>query len=312
MDHRLASDELVLRKNLPTLGIGRRELAKAEKGRELVKIRRGVWVAKRPLSVRERHQQDVRAALAGRADGAVVSHLSAAAFHGLPLPSKLDTVWLTRPGRRGGGHHRSGIQVVRAPLQVSEWGWQEDLKVTTMDRTTIDIARNESFVMGVMVADAALRGGCTPGQLRAALERARRWPGMAKARQVVDFADARSESPYESWMRVLLSELDLGELTPQLVINDEHGNFVARVDAALEDRKVAFEYDGEAKYDELLQPGQRPQDAFRAEKERDRKLNRLGWWTCHYSKLDVHDRSRFRRVTFEALENARKLQGSGR
>lgn len=104
--------------------------------------------------------------------------------------------------------------------------------VTTMDRTTIDIARNESFVMGVMVADAAMGGGCTPGQLRPALERARRWPGMAKARQVVDFADVRSESPYESWMRVLLSELDLGELTPQLVINDEHGKFVARVDGA--------------------------------------------------------------------------------
>lgn len=307
MDLTLAKDQLLLRRDLTRLGIGRAELKQAQAHSKLTRVRRGVWAPSVPPNQRDAYQQQVRAALLTLGDDVVISHQSAAAFLGLPIHRAKGQVWFTRSGH-GGGHRRGNVHVIRSPLDDSEWSWQQDLRITDSARTTIDVARTQPFETGVMVADQALRQGCTRAQLQAALDRAARWPGMSRARLVVDFADSRSESPYESWMRVLLDELNLGPLVLQRQIHDGDGQFVARVDAALEELKLAFEYDGEGKYCELLEPGLQPVDAFRAEKERDASLNRLGWWVCHFSKLDVHDRSRFRRVAYEGVENARRLQ----
>jgi hypothetical protein len=67
--------------------------------------------------------------------------------------------------------------------------------------------------------------------------------GTRRARRGVGLADGRAESPPESSLRVLprLAGLTPG---PQYVVRDAEGRFVARVDLAFPEQRVAVEYDG--------------------------------------------------------------------
>jgi hypothetical protein len=68
-----------------------------------------------------------------------------------------------------------------------------------------------------------------------------------------------SESPQESRLRVILIGDGLPAPTPNLVIVDDAGQFLARCDLGYEEWKVAVEYDGIVHADEI----QRAADATR-------------------------------------------------
>ena len=95
----------------------------------------------------------------------------------------------------------------------------------------------------------------------------------------MELADPRAESQPESRLRVLLA---LAGLFPavQYTVRDDSGDFVARVDLAFVDQRVAIEYDG-------VWHGERRQFA------RDRRrLNRLvaaGWTVLHVTAEDLRD-----------------------
>jgi hypothetical protein len=63
-------------------------------------------------------------------------------------------------------------------------------------------------------------------------------------RRVAALADPRAESPPESLVRVLLTLGGLPRPVPQYVILDQGGRFVARVDLAWPEVRLAGEYDG--------------------------------------------------------------------
>lgn len=296
------------RKQLLALGWTDATIPRAEADGKLVRLRRGAWVTQLPSNARELHVAAAEAARKAAKDGTVLSHWSAAALWGLPLPDGgAPEIYLTRDGK-GGGLVKSDAHLVKAPLNRDEWCLKDGIPVTNLTRTVNDVARMAPFIDGVMVADALLRMKLPPHLLKDANLRARRWPGNAKARRVLDFADGRAESPYESKCRVRLAEIGLSGFVPQCIVTDARGDEIGRIDLALAGIKLGLEYDGEGKYDELAAPGQRPQDVFRCEKERDTNLRQEGWWMQHLTKPDVKDLARFRRVVMAAHAAATRNQ----
>lgn len=147
----------------------------------------------------------VASVLAVAKPGAVGSHRSAANIHGLDLlgrqPSRATEV--TRPPGLGSGTGRPGVRVHVAALPDKHVMVRSGVRVTSVARTVVDLARTSEFRAGVVAADSALRRKRTSkDELRAVIADCRRWPGIRRAGQVVEFSDGRSESALESISRV--------------------------------------------------------------------------------------------------------------
>src|SRR6202008_2733777 len=81
-----------------------------------------------------------------------------------------------------------GCVVHRGPLD----GWStrvSGIAVTKLERTIVDLARDRTFVEGVVVADHALRRGISADALGTTMHRLRGTPGQQKGRRVLDLAD---------------------------------------------------------------------------------------------------------------------------
>jgi len=201
---------------------------------------------------------------------AVFTHLTAAELRGW---------WLPAPGPRPvhlavgeGDRHpqRRGLAVTRL-VDPPEIEVVEGVRVATAAETLLAAARDLGVLDLVALADSALRAGdCTFDHLHAAVAGRRR--GAPRLRAVIPLLDARSESPWESILRVLLRAADLG-VEPQHVVRD--GNrFVARADLWLVGTRRIYEYDGEVHRDLA---------AHRSDLSRDRRLSEAGWQRYGYT-----------------------------
>lgn len=160
--------------------------------------------------------------VAARAQGGVVSHLSAAILHGfdvLALPAKPQ---ITVPR----GQHRR-----QSPVSC-ELHWADDVpsdgRCTGKLRTILDCARTLPFAEGLTIADSALRlGAADRSQLMVAAAELR-GPGSLRARRVAAAADGRAESPLESALRAILIEAGITGFEPQVAVRDR--TFSARID----------------------------------------------------------------------------------
>lgn len=145
---------------------------------------------------------------------------------------------------------------------------EDGVRVTTPLRTAFDLATRTGLVDAVVAADGlGRRGGFTGHDLAALADRRPGLRGVRRVRRVAELMDPRSESPMETRTRlvVVLGGLPVPEL--QHEVFDEYG-FVARLDAAWPEFRVALEYDGR---DHALDD-QRGRDLDRRE-----ALRRLGW-----------------------------------
>lgn len=174
----------------------------------------------------------------------------------------------------------AGLRIRRVHLPAVYVTEVRRRRCTTPARTALDIARTEPLLEGVTALDVLLRRGVVA---RATLEEALALPGTPRgarrARRAVDLADPRAESPQESRLRVLLVLAGLVAV-PQYAVRDRDGTFVARVDLAFPDVRVAIEYDGAWHG----APGQLARDR--------RRLNALvaaGWTVLHVTAADLHD-----------------------
>jgi hypothetical protein len=106
-------DDIVLARTLRAHGYGYDEVRRLKERGELLWVRRGAY-SKEPttdLSVEQRHRRLISATVPLLHDGAVISHVSAAVLHGLPVwPSAVSQVHLTRD-RLGGGKIRTQVRV---------------------------------------------------------------------------------------------------------------------------------------------------------------------------------------------------------
>jgi hypothetical protein len=255
------------------------ELARAVRRGELSRLRRGAYLPEpSELAGRDRHAAVVAAALADLTLPAAVSHLSAAALHGLPLWNvRLDRVHLLRrPPANGSGSRAVHLHVARLPDdEVTSVG---GVLVTDLTRTAVDVARTLPFEEAVVVVDGALATGKTTHErLSECLGRMGSVPGTRRAARVLAFADGRSESVGESRSRVLIHRLRLPAPDLQVELRRPDGSRIARCDFGWREQRTVAEFDGRIKYGRLLRTGQSPGDAVFEEKVREDEIRDAGW-----------------------------------
>lgn len=138
----------------------------------------------------------------------------------------------------------TGLRIRRTTVLDSELHSVRRYTCTNPARTALDIARSEPIPDSVVALDVLLRRGLVTAEgLVAAAAALPGGRGCRQARRAVAFADERAESPPESVLRVLLRTAGL-RAVPQYVVHDVGGRFVARVDLAFPESRIAVEYDG--------------------------------------------------------------------
>jgi len=219
------------------------------------------------------------AAVARLGPSAVVSHETAALLHGLSLlgaPPAVLTV--TRPSGVGSRSGKPGVRIHCAALPAEHVGGRLGVPVTTVPRTVVDLARMLDLRAGVVVADSALQQKLTSRrELLAVIAACPRWRGVRTAAHVVEFADAKAESPLESLARVVFAECGLPP--PELQVEIRDSGFIGRVDFLWRKFRTVAEADGAAKYE----------DRSRASYEfrRDARLRDAGLEVVHFTWKDI-------------------------
>ncbi|SOC52442.1 type IV toxin-antitoxin system AbiEi family antitoxin domain-containing protein [Ornithinimicrobium cerasi] len=267
-------------------GIAAEEMARWVRSGVLVRVFRGTYVL---AEVWDAASSEARHVLRGAAhvvalEGrSVVSHTTAAAFHGLPLLAPPpESVHLARrhegQGRSGRGFvvhetYGEGAEHVE-PRDDGSRSAAGMVWAVLPVLAALGVAELHGWVAGVTALDAALhRRLTTVDEARGWLERLPRRPRLRLLRRVVDAADPLCESPLESQVRLLL--LGLGyRVVAQHVLRTRAGEFVARVDFWLPDLGVVVEADGAVKY--VRVDGSADHAAVRSERRRHQAIEALG------------------------------------
>lgn len=289
-------------------GVSHEVLARGKRDGTWTPVRRGAVVpGDLAEDVRGRHLDLVDATIPMLADdGWALSHVSAAALLGLPLSGRgLDSVWITRaPGRGQSSHRRPQLVTRVCTIEPDEVIEAQGIRLTSMERTVVDVARQFGFVTGVMCADAALAEGGSRTVLADLVARGAGRPGNKVARAVAAFADGTVESAGESLMRAQLELHGCPRPILQYVVLTEDGRFVARCDFGWPEYGLVGEYDGREKYGALVRPGQTVSEVVMAEKAREARIRDQGLEIIRFTADDLRRPSmaagRLRRAMFRS------------
>lgn len=267
-------------------GLTRAELRSLVRSGDLVRAWPAVYATRAAVewagaSPARGHALLAMAARASLGADSVVSHHSAALIHGLDLfPSASGRVTLTRPPTRRCNRLKSdGVIFHTAELPTDHVTTVLGVRVTTVPRTVVDLARVSSFMSSVVTADSALRADTnradftTKEALIAACYACAGWPGNRQARLAVEFSDPRAESVLESCARVIFHERGLDP--PELQFTVTGPAFRYTVDFYWAEHRVIAEADGAMKYSDA-------QRAIR-QLERDQRLRDLGYEVVHFT-----------------------------
>jgi hypothetical protein len=271
---RMATAVLRLRPRLLAAGFSDDEIRGLVRSGELSAVRRGAYIAgPLPRGPSDRHLLELRAAVVHLAADVVVSHVSAALLHGLPVWAvPLDRVHVTR-NRASGGRRGRVVHVHVAPLHAPDVVVVDGVSVTSVARTIVDIARSVPFERAVVIADAALAMKLvTAVDLAVALLATTGWPGIRNARRVLAFSDGLSESVGESRSRVAIWRAGLPTPVLQWEVRGRQGRWIARTDYGWPELLTVGEFDGRVKYGRLVPDGEVPADVLFAEKLREDAL----------------------------------------
>ena len=253
-------------------GIGRARL----QGRSFGRVTAGAYLPAAEaddLALRCRAVQHVR-------PDAVMSRWTAVSLLGLPHP----------PSRRDEPLHalvpvgtaplrRQGVRSHQAPGSLTSVR-VGGVSVTRPVRTWCDLARDGAGVAELVVVGDAMAGRwpTIPRALAAAVDGGAGARGVRTARRALGLLDSRSGSAMESWVRVVLALAGLPAPVPQLVVVDERGRFVARVDLAWPRARLVLEYDGDH---------HREHATWVRDLRRREELERLGWTVLVMTAGDV-------------------------
>jgi hypothetical protein len=230
--------------------------------------------------------------------GSVLSHTSAAIAHQLPVWRLPTAPCLTVPPRFTG--ELPGVHLHRASSPLSHVA-AHPLPVHGVERTVIDVGREHGPLDALVIADAALHLRLTdPLSLAARLRECRGWPGVRAAREAIELADRRAESPLESASRYrLCNRVPDPEL--QASIYDLDGKLLGRCDFLWEEAGVAGEAHGMEKFDKgLVTPA--------AEFRRQERLERSGLLVVRWDAADLSNVDALVRRLHERFAAARRLE----
>ena len=239
---------------------------------------KGVYVDSADLETWEEERYRLRVLATAMRSDLAMTHVSAAALHRLPLPgADLSEVHMMQI-RYGGNRHRAHRHVHSGFLPAESLVTVDGVRATTVARTLADIAKTQPRLAAIAAADSALfQELCTFEAIADALRDIRRHRGAPRARQLLALADGRAESPGETWTRLALNDGDLPRTELQIDVFDERGICVGTADGGYPEFGLLWEYDGEAKYQRLLRPGQSTLDVVLKEKSRESAFIELGY-----------------------------------
>ncbi|TFC30720.1 hypothetical protein E3O25_03335 [Cryobacterium sp. TMT1-3] len=304
------NDGLILAESLWAAGLNTRAVRALLANGELVRIRRGVYslgATWRGANSDDQYRLFVRATVVTAEQPLLLSHLSAAALHNLPIIGPWPKVVHAINNDTAGGSsarfttsHRSVVE----PEPVTING----CAATTLARTLIDVAATSSFLVGVTMIDHALRlegeraenerrkgvagaPALSKEDLYAELAIVHPRRGGPKVRRVIDFSTLLSANPGESMSRVRMHELgfEIPELQVRFVVQGRD----YWVDFYWPGVRKIGEFDGKIKYTRGATLGDRhPGDVVIAEKNRENLLrpevlsfDRWDWDTAFSPRL---------------------------
>lgn len=222
-------------------------------------------------------------------------HLTAAALRGWWLPNRLGRHVLLASSASGVHVQRAGVYVRRS--RFTEVDVVDEVPLVTAPETLIALACDLTLVDLVPMVDCAIARGATTDEILAAARPRSR--GSATLRRAVQLADPRSESWWESVLRLLHTVTGLGPVQCQVDVVADHG-FVARADLHLVGTNRYPECDG----GEHRTPGRHSRDLGR-----DKAMHRLGLERYGYTTDEI---ARAPHVIIRDAEDARGLRHDDR
>lgn len=229
-------------------------------------------------STRQRQMTLISAARWKMHEADVLSHHSAALLWGLPSVISSSSVHWTSSvvGRR----RPAGVVIHTGLVPDSQIEILEGIKVTSLERTIVDCARELPLHSGIAIADFALKSGADRAQALSihAESGNRRW--RKRIEGIIEFASHLSDSVPESVLRLCALNAGCGEVVPQHIVRHSSGYFL--LDVAIPELRIALEYDGRSKYEGA------PNALFK-EKLREDSLREQGWRVARFTGADLRD-----------------------
>jgi hypothetical protein len=236
------------------------------------RLLRGVYIG---AKVEVTLAQWLMAALIVAPRGSVVSHVTALRWYGYELGSVLPLHLSSRSAalsrqkelRTHRRRDRIGSRTVRG------------VPVTVPERTLIDLAYDVTVPELIQAIEWMMHRGLTTIDLLTAYAIEHHLRGVRRVRDVIGFVRDGSESPMETRVRLMIRFAHLPDPTPNVVLHDEHGLFLARGDLVYARWMVLVEYDG---WHHERNARQRQRDIGRRE-----RLERAGWTVIVVTSHDL-------------------------
>ncbi|MGH9137216.1 MAG: hypothetical protein ACRD0G_09245 [Acidimicrobiales bacterium] len=223
-------------------------------------------------------QRAIVAYLAVRSAGGVISHVTAAALHG--LMSALTLPHVTVP--RTASARCPLAKVHRSRLPAEDLCWADGMRATSVSRTIVDLAATLDGTTLEEVVDVALCGRTAAhGSVLAAANRVGAGrQGLARLRRVLEVwtPGIKPGSVAEIRLPRLLSESGLDEIETQHRVYSGDGELVGRLDVAIPRLCAGLEYDGLSSHNPRR---------WERDERRYQRLDDLGWQVDSVSKLDL-------------------------
>jgi very-short-patch-repair endonuclease/predicted transcriptional regulator of viral defense system len=282
LDHLAAPHAgVVSRFELLAAGWSESQVARAVRSGALIRVCHGVY---RVAGARWSRRAAYHAAVLTVGVDAHVARWSAAELHGFVEPRRGPVDVLLPHPRSYAGRSDRIIRVHRTrSLPEQDRDERDGLPVTAPARTLLDLASTTSVSrLGEHVAAAMRVRACGYEQLLEVLDRRRNARGRGRLREVLlllgeDGAGARSDVE----VAALHHLVDAGLPRPALAfrVHDDQGRFVAEVDLAYPQIRLAIEIDG---FRWHSSPARK-----RADEERQNRLILAGWIVLRFSATEV-------------------------
>jgi hypothetical protein len=291
-----ASTGVFLRREAIELGLEDRELRRGVRRGELVKVRHGAY-----LHTDEWSQLDdagrlavlTKAVLRTLGDRVAASHHSGCALYGMDLwDVPTDVAHVTRLDGGAGRTendlvHHEGLMIAGDVRSLGS------LRITLPARAALESALLSGVERGLVTVSSGLRNELfDEDELMAQQQLMQSWPDSRHLQVVGRLADGRLGSVAEA--RTLFLLWSQGLPMPELQFEVRDGRrLVGITDFAWPEHKLIVEFDGRAKYERYLRPGEEPGDAVFREKRREDDLRRVtGWRVLRLTWADLADPAR--------------------
>lgn len=228
---------------------------------DVVEIAKGVFIAAAlPQADTWRTIYSSRAIATGRRPVTIVG---AALIHELWTPPRISQR----------AHHDTRRHTIPDDVLEHRGG----LLVPSREWTALQLGRWLPAHAAVIPIDSALRLGSVREDLQGLLDRMPSWPGTGGLETAIAESDPQSESPLESWSRLLMVRLRLPR--PEVQHELRIGNRTYRPDFLWAEQRVIGEADGMTKYTDS--------DAIGNEKRRQGQLQGSGYVVYRWGWAEV-------------------------